>query len=445
MSKTAGLNRRAFIRGAGMTALAGAVGTGSIEAAAAVGTPGMKGGKYDFDTVYSRIGTNSSRWDKPATLYPKGQFKYGMGVATMDFEAAPCITDAMAERCKHHNWGYTGNTDSLQEAIAGWHSKRYDLDVDPDSLVIAAGIYPGMIAALRTFSPPGSKVALLSPAYPGFLFHCRHTKVVANESELVFRNGRYEIDWDDLESRMTPDTQAMIVCNPHNPTGNVWTEEELLRIGRLCLENQVIVLSDEIHSDFVRDGHKYVPFAGLPDKDVVNNSVIFNSGSKTFNLAGQKNAYYYSSNQRLIERIKLNHFSAVNTLGNVANEAAYRDGDEWIDQLLPYIHDNHNFMEQFVKKNMPDVGYVKAEGTFLAWLDFSKVMAALGAEEMAAAKNKEPEVFFQDWLVEHSGVLLNAGDAYGKGGAGHMRFNLGSSRIVVEEALEHLAGAIRKV
>jgi len=302
-----------------------------------------------------------------------------------------------------------------------------------------------MIAALRTFSRPGSKVALLSPAYPGFYFHCRHTNVVANDSELIFRNGRYEIDWEDLESKMTADTQAMIVCNPHNPTGNVWTEDELLRIGRLCLENQVIVLSDEIHSDIVRDGHKYVPFARLPDKDVVNNSVTFNSGSKSFNLAGLKNAYYYSSNPKLIERINLNHFSTANTLGDVANEAAYRDGDDWFDQLLPYIDDNHTYLEQFVKKNMPNVGYKKAEGTYMTWLDFSKVMEAIGAEEMAAAKNKKPEVFFQDWLVEHSGVLLNAGDAYGKGGAGHMRFNLGSSRIVVKEALEHLAGAIKNV
>jgi cystathionine beta-lyase len=444
MSKKVGLNRRAFIKSASMTALAGAVGTGSIEAAAAA-TPTMKNGKYDFDKVYNRKGTNCSRWDTPARKYPDGQFKYGMGVATMDYAVAPCITEALAERAQHNAWGYVSSTESLRKAISGWHGERYDFDLDPESIVIAAGVYPGIIAALRTFSAPGSKVAMTSPVYAGFYFHCRHTHVVANDSEMIYRNGRYEIDWDDLESKMTSDTQTMILCNPHNPTGNVWTEDELLRIGRLCLENQVIVLSDEIHSDMVRAGKKYVPFASLPDKDVVNNSITFNSGSKTFNLAGMKNAYFYSKNPKLIDRIKLNHFAAVNTLGNIANEAAYKDGADWVDQMLPYVDDNHTFVEQYVKKNIPNVGYIKAEGTYMTWLDFSKVMDSIGAEEMAAAKGKPTEIFFQDWLVEQSGVYLNPGNTYGSGGPGNMRFNLGSSRVVVKEALEHLADAMRKV
>lgn len=445
MSKIVGLNRRAFIKSAGMTALA-AGGIGATATPLMAAEQGrMKDGKYDFDTVYDRRGTNCSRWDTPARKYPQGQFKYGMGVATMDFAVAPCITEALAKRCQHHSWGYVSSTETLRQAISGWHGERYDFDLDPESIVVAAGVYPGVIAALRTFSPPGSKVAMLSPAYAGFYFHCRHTNVVANDSEMIYRNGRFEIDWDDLESKMTADTQAMIVCNPHNPTGNVWTEEELLRIGRLCLENQVVVLADEIHSDMVRGGKTYVPFASLPDKAVVNNSVTFNSGSKTFNLAGMKNAYFYSSNPKIIERMKLNHFAAVNTLGNEANEAAYRDGADWVDQMLVYIDDNHSFVEQYVKRNLPQVGYVKAEGTYMTWLDFSKVMDSIGAAEMAAEQDKVPEIYFQDWLVEHSGVYLNPGNTYGKGGAGHMRMNLASPRSVVKDSLDSMAIGLKKV
>lgn len=444
MPQQTGLNRRNFLKGAGMTALAGAA-AGSSTAVIADDDMGgglFSNGSFDFDAVYDRSGSNCSRWDTPARKYPNGEFKYGMGVATTDFEVAPCITEALSERIKHHTWGYMSSKESLQEAIANWNGERYDLDLDPATIQLSAGVYPGIIAALRTFSSPGSKVALLSPAYTGFYYHCRHTYTIANDSELIQKNGRYEIDWDDLESKMTHDTQAMIVCNPHNPTGNVWTEEELLRIGRLCLDNNVVVLSDEIHSDFVRPGHKFVPFAGLPDKAVVDNSLTFNSGSKTFNMAGMKNAWFHSTNPKLLDRVKQNHFSSVSTLGCVANEAAYREGAEWIDQLLPYIDDNHTFIEQYVAKNMPTVGYNRPEGTYLSWLDFSKTMDAIGAADKAAEKGVATEVYFQDWLVMNSGVYLNAGDGYGKGGPGNMRFNLGSSRKVVKEALDLLAGAV---
>jgi len=425
-----------------MTALAGAVGTGSTVATAAARS---KGGKFDFDTPYNRFGSNCARWDTPARNFGTDKFKYGMGVATMDFEAAPCIGEALAERCKHHNWGYMSSLDSIKEAIINWNGERHNVDINPDSLEISAGVYPGIIAALRTVAPMASKVALLTPGYSGFFFHITHTHNVASESPMIYRNGQFEIDWADLESRMTPDTQAMIVCNPHNPTGNVWSEEDLLRIGRLCLENQIVVLSDEIHSDIVRDGHDYVPFARLPDKDVVKNSVTFNAVSKTFNLAGMKNAYFHTTNPILLERIKLNHRADLSTLGVVANEAAYREGGEWIDQLVPYLDDNHTFVENYVTENMPLIDYKKAQGTFLTWFDMTRVMDAIGAHEMAATKNMTPEVYLQEWLVENSGVYLNPGSNYGAAGAGHMRMNLGSSRIVIEQALDAMAATLRTV
>jgi len=259
-------------------------------------------------------------------------------------------------------------------------------------------------------------------------------------------NGRYEIDWEDLESRMTPDTHAMIVCNPQNPTGNVWTQEELLRIGRLCLEHKIVVLSDEIHSDIVRPGHSYIPFASLPDEAVVNNSVTFNALSKTFNMAGMKTAFLYSKNPTLLGRVVQNHRGDLNTLGVTATDAAYKEGGPWFDQLLPYLDGNHSFVESYVRDNMPLVSNNRSEGTYMTWLDFSKAMEAIGAKKAAMDKGySSPEHYFQDWLVEHSGVYLNPGSNYGPGGDGHMRMNLGSSRLVVKEAFDSMAAALRRV
>lgn len=444
MSKLASLSRRHFMRSAGVTALVGTLGAGNSQAASPQKM--AQNGAFDFDTPYNRIGTNSSRWDSPAKRYPAGQFKYGMGVASMDFEAPPCITEALAERCEHHTWGYMSSTESLVDAVVQWSGTRHGLDLDPKSVVLSTGVYPGVIAGLRTFSPPSTKVLMLTPIYDGFFYHCRHTGVIPNESPMKRVNGRFEIDWEDLESRMTPDTHAMIVCNPQNPTGNVWTQDELLRIGRMCLEHKIVVLSDEIHSDIVRPGHRYIPFASLPDEAVVNNSVTFNAISKTFNMAGMKTAFLYSKNPTLLGRIVQNHRADLNTLGVTATEAAYRNGAPWFDQLLPYLDGNHSFVESYVKENMPLVEYHRAEGTYLTWLDFSKAIQAIGAPQMALEKGySSPEHFLQDWLVEHSGVYLNPGSNYGPGGEGHMRMNLGSSRLVVKAAFDSMAAALRRV
>jgi cystathionine beta-lyase len=207
-----------------------------------------------------------------------------------------------------------------------------------------------------------------------------------------------------------------------------------------------VVLADEIHSDFVRAGHKFVPFASLPDKEVVNNSISFNAVSKTFNLAGMKTAYFYSPNPTLLGRINQNHRADLTIMGVVANEAGYREGAEWFDQVLPYIDANHSFTEEYVSSNMPLVNYKRAEGTFLSFMDFSRVMAAINAEEMAKEHGfRSPEHYFQDWLMDNSGVLLNPGASYGAGSEGHMRMNVASARVVLEGALEAMAQAFRRV
>ena len=451
------VDRRTFIKSAGVAAVAGAAGgiaqqPASVVAAEATASPQQPqhraapaNGRYDFDTPYDRRGSNCSRWCTPARRYPGGEFKYGMGVATMDFECAPCITEALTERVKHHNWGYLSSTDSLKEAITGWVRERHSQDLDASMVTLSDGIYPGIIAALRAFVPAHGKVLLNSPVYTGFYSMARDAHVRTVDSPLQLRRGRYEIDWEDLEAKLTPEVRAMIVCNPQNPTGNVWTEEELTRLGRLCLERGVVVLSDEIHCDFIRPGQRYVPFSNLRDKAVVNNSLTFNSISKTFNLAGMKNAYYYSRNPVLLERVNRFHRAELSTLGVVANEAAYKEGGDWFDQANAYIDANHDFVERYIKGNIPSLGYTRNEGTFMTFLDFSRVQQALDAGKRAAAEGMDSGGdWFQDWLVRESGVYLNVGEDYGSGGAGFMRLNVASSRLVLQEALDSMAAAVNR-
>lgn len=448
MATSAGINRRTFIRNASLTAFAGATGglaTGATTASAASSSK-MANGKYDFDKVYNRVGHNTSRWDSPPRRYPDGSFKYGMGVASMDFECAPCITEAIAERNQHHSWGYMSTTEPLRDEIIKWNGERHGLDLPNEAVTISDGVYAGMIAAMRSLVGPGGKVLINTPAYSGFYTMTGKARTPTVDSPLMKVNGRYEIDWEDLESKMTSDVRAMIVCNPQNPTGNVWKEDELLRIGRLCLEHDIVVLADEIHADFVRPGHKYTPFASLPDQAVVNNSLSFGAISKTFNLAGMKNAYYYSKNPRLLARVGEYHFAELSTLGVVANEAAYKEGADWFEQALAYINGSHDLVESYITKNMPTVGYTRNEGTFMTFLDFSKTMESIGAHEMYKSHGKQsPEHYFQDWLVHNSGVYLNPGSVYGTGGAGHMRMNMASSRLVLQEVFEAMASAVNKV
>ena len=452
MSEKNRLNRRAFLKNAGMTALVGAVGAGtSVAAAAPSVTTEPADDMFDFDTPYSRVGTDCIKWDQQIERFGKDNIVVGMGIADMDFRAAPCIAKALAERCQHENWGYLHIPASYIESIVNWNKRRYGLDIDPDTVALPNGVHPGLIAALKTFSPPGSKVLLTTPTYDGFYSDLRYCNLQPEDSPMKLVNGRYSIDFDDLESRISHDTNTLILCNPQNPTGNCWSAKDLMRLGEICLQRRVVVLSDEIHCDFVMKRQKYTPFASLPDKAIVNNSLTFKAASKSFSLSAMKSAWFFSTNPDYLARVKANNRTDLNTLGMVANRAALTEGEEWLDQLLVYIDGNHDFVEVYVRDNMPLVKYAKAQGTYLAWLDVSEVVDKIGAKEKAAEASKTsetpvtPEAIVERWFVENAKVQLNPGSSYGTGGAGHMRMNLGTSRKLIELALDNMASALKKV
>lgn len=450
MALQRGLDRRAFLKSAGLTAVAGAVGTDTLGAVGAAASTGAGNGKFDFDTVYSRIDTDCIKWDRQIKKYGREKIAVGMGIADMDFRAAPCIAKALAARCGHENWGYMDVPPSFIEAIVDWNRRRYGLEIDPASVALTTGVHPGLIAALRAFAPPGSKVLLTTPTYNGFYgTDLRITRTIANDSPMKLVDGRYTIDFDDFERRIDSETHVFLLCNPQNPTGNCWTREELLQLGEICLRHRVVVLADEIHCDFVRPGYKYTPFASLPDKEIVDNSVTFKAASKSFSLSAMKTGWFFSTNPIYLKRVNAHNLGEVNTLGVFANRAALTEGEEWLDQVVAYIDGTHKLVEGFVRDKLPLVKYTRAEGTYLAWLDVSEVIERVGARRAAEEASRTsatpvtPEMIMEQWFVDHAGVHLNAGSSYGTGGAGHMRMNIATSRKLVELALNNIAEALR--
>lgn len=448
-------DRRSFLRQAGMT-IATALTAGSVEASPQQSLSGSTGSgtRFDFDTLPNRIGTDSTKWDQQIKLYGRDHIDVGMGIADMDFAPAPCITRAMMDRIQRDNWGYMTMPDSHVESIVAWNKRRYGLDIDPKIVVHSPAVHPAIIATLRAFSPAGTRVLMPCPSYSGFYSDIR--TVGCNPADVPFKmqDGRYVMDLEGLERTISQDTHTLILCNPQNPTGNVWSKDDLMAVGEICLRRRVVVLADEIHCDFVHAGNKYTPFATLPNEAVVRNSVTFKSASKSFNLVGTKCAYFFSTNPEYLALIRAWHREEITTLGMVAHRAAYTEGDAWLDQLRTYIDGNMTFVADYVAKNIPLVRMVKPQGTYLAWLDVSTVVDKVGARAAAEQQNRQrdpalapltPSHVMEKWFVEHARVQLNPGGGFGTGGAERMRMNCGTSRKMLERALGNIASALRAV
>ena len=457
MSQTHGLNRRSFLRNAGLTALAGAAASSGNPLMAATGSAFQvpANGKFDFETVYNRFGTHSTKFDRPIRQFGKGAIEVGMGIADIDFKAAPCITEALNARVKHENWGYLDMdeaTPAMTAAVAKWNKTHYGIDIDPATIVLSNGVHPALIAALITFSPKGSKVLLQTPTYNGFYSDLTASQTKAEDVPLKFVNGQFAMDFEEFERRISIDTHSFILCNPQNPTGNCWSAEDLTRIGEICLRHRVVLLADEIHCDWVSKGQKYTPFASLPNKAIVNNSLTFKAASKSFGLAAHKVAWFYSTNPDLMARVKVNHRADLNTMGMVANEAAITQGDEWLRQANEYVTGTHDLVVNYIHDKIPMIKTHRAQGTYLTWLDVTAVAEKINSKQLAADYNKTkaanmpsltPEQMVERFFVKYAKVHLNQGAGYGTGGANHMRMNIGTSRKLVETALNNIASACK--
>jgi cystathionine beta-lyase len=460
-------DRRSFLKTAGLSGgvlalgpLAASLVTSSEVSAAPVD------GKYDFDKPYNRIGFDDIKWDAAVREDHMSHIVAGMGIADMDFRCAPAITAALKKRMLHEEWGYidmgSPGPMAFKQGLIDWNRKRYGITVmNHENMGITTGVHAGIMATLRAYAPQGTKVLMATPIYNGFYYDIMGSKLVRNESLMHYANGRYEIDWDDLERRMTPDTKVTILCNPQNPVGRAWTKEELNRYGELALKHNVKVLSDEIHCDFITKGSKYTPFSTLDNKEVVANSITFKSGSKSFSLAGMKCAWFFTTNPEMFKEVSFWNRADLSTLGMIAEQSAYAGGEDWLNECVDYIDGNQEFANQYIKANVPliKVGR-KPEGTYLSWLDVSAVVDKIGAQKMADVENKRPqpismltnkpnvvtpEDMIGHWFAKNAYVAIEAGSSFGYGGQNHMRMNVATSRRTLTAALDSMAGALKNL
>ena len=377
--------------------------------------------KYDFDEIIDRRGTNCVKWDSAENpdVLP-------MWVADMDFRTAPPIIEALSRRVDHGVFGYTRVPQSYYEAVTGWFSRRHGWNIDKDWIIYTSGVVPALSAVIKALTVPGDKVLIQTPVYNCFFSSIRNNGCEIVESPLVYADNTYSIDFEDLERKASdPKVKAMILCNPHNPAGRVWSRDELIRIGEICIRHDVVVIADEIHCELVMPGYEYTPFASISE-EFSRHSVSCVSPSKAFNIAGLQIANIVCADAgrraKIDRAININEVCDVNPFGVIALQSAYNEGAEWLDQLLEYINGNYEYMRRFCEEHLPDFPITKLEGTYLVWMDCRKF-------GMTSAE-------LEKRLIEEAGLWLNAGTMYGKDGEGFMRWNIACPRARMIEGLK---------
>lgn len=386
--------------------------------------------KYDFDKVTPRCGTNSYKWDSTddKEVLP-------MWVADMDFQTAPCIINALKKRVEHGIFGYTRVPEEYYDAVISWFSRRHNWEPRREWFIYTSGVVPALSAVIKALANGGDNILTLTPVYNCFFSSIRNNGCKLSNCALKYENNTFSIDFDDLERRAAdPKTPLLLLCNPHNPSGRVWTREELQRIGDICIKHNVIVVSDEIHCEVVHPGYKYIPFASISE-EFQKHSVTCISPSKAFNIAGLQIANIIVENdewrQRIDKAININEVCDVNPFGVIATIAAYNEGEEWLNQLLLYIHGNYLFFKDYCEEHLPQLPVAPLEGTYLAWMDCRSLNI--------------PSEEFEEELMKKAKLWLNAGSMYGKEGEGFMRWNLACPRQLVKEGLERFSSFIEKL
>ena len=392
---------------------------------------------YDFDKVIDRRGTSCSKWDAdpnktiPGVEYPVDRDVLPVWVADMDFEVAPEITEALAERVRHGIFGYTKVPDACYDAIIGWQERRHGWRIKREWITFTPGAVSAAHMAMQAYCQVGDTAIIQPPVYYPFYRTVHNNGGLLSSSCLRRSGSRYERDFDDFERRAAEDrTTIFILCSPHNPIGRVWREEELERVGEICMRHGVRVFADELHCDIVMPGYRHIPFAGL-NPEFAAHSITVISPSKTFNLAGlQATAAIIPDPEmrRRFENVKArNSLSDPNLFAITAMEVAYSRGDKWLDEVLAYIKGNYDFLVEFMEKKLPKVKVMPLEGTYLAWMDFS----AMESDERALQKR----------MLTRGKVWLDEGWIFGEGGAGFERVVLACPRSILKEAVDRMVRA----
>lgn len=389
--------------------------------------------QYDFDTPIDRTHTWSIKHDfkkengKADDILP-------LWVADMDFRSPDSVVEALKKAVDHGIFGYSRADESYFDAVAAWYQKRHHLTLQPEWMTCTPGIVFALSIAVRAFTQEGDAVLIQPPVYHPFSRAILRNKRTLVENPLVLKDGHYEMDLEDLEQKVLDEhVKLMILCNPHNPVGHVWTREELTALADICLRHHVYVISDEIHGDFVWRGHEQTPYASISEEACLH-SMMCTAPSKTFNLAGMATSNLFIPDPEMRRKFRSELLDVgqenMNRLGLFACRAAYEGGGEWLDQLIGYLAGNLALVRDFCKNRVPQIQLVEPEGTYLAWLDCREL--GMTDDELMA--------FFSD----EAKVWLDPGTHSGEQGSGFMRFNLGSSRSVIAQALDQIEAAWKK-
>ena len=377
---------------------------------------------YSFDNIIERRGTGCVKWDEASEgVIP-------LWVADMDFAVAPAIQEAIRKRAEHPVFGYTFVQEDYYEAVISWFKRRHHWTIAREHILYTTGVVPAMSVAIKALTLPGEKVLILSPDYNCFFSSVKNNGCEVVESVLRFRDEtrRFEVDWEDFEAKCADEKcTVFLLCNPHNPTGRVWTREELRQMSDICRRHQVRIVSDEIHCELIMPGHRFCPM-GLIDET----AIILNSPSKSFNIAGLQTANIIctdaATRRRLDRVININEVCDLNPFGPVALIAAYNESENWIDELNKYLWDNYTILCDFIGKNIPQWKVMPLEGTYLVWIDVS-----------SCCDNVEA---YCDMILQKCKVWLNPGSMYGStSGEGYLRINLACPKSTLQEALKRLA------
>jgi cystathionine beta-lyase len=386
---------------------------------------------YSFDEIIDREGTACVKWDLRDKVFGNSDV-LPMWVADMDFKTPDFITNAVIQRASHPVYGYSYRTEGYYTSIINWTKSHHGWTIERDWISFSPGVVPVLYMATLAFTEPGDKVLIQTPVYPPFFDAVQKNDRQLVLNPLILKNNRYEIDFEDLDQKL-PEVKMMIISNPHNPVGRVWTKDELLEIGRLCLKHKVLLISDEIHCDLVFNAYKHIPTASL-SPEISDNTITCIASSKTFNTAGLSTSNVVASNKVLREKldkvIQSVHIDSGNLFGSVASEAAYTHGEEWHKLLIGYLESNVNIIRSFLTEKLPAIKLIEPEGTYLLWLDFRE----LGMSQ--------PDLV--SFLIHKARLGLNDGTAFGTDGTGFMRINIGCPKSMLLEGLHRLDAALNK-
>ncbi len=389
---------------------------------------------YDFDRVIDRENTSCVKYDLRKSIFGNDKV-LPMWVADMDIPAPDFILDALAERIKHPILGYTIRDKAFTDAIVWWNEKRHNWIVSPESISICAGVVSGLNHAIQAYTQPGDKIIIQTPVYHPFYSTISNNGRLILQNPLLEKDMKYSMDFKNLEELALQGAKMIIISNPHNPVGRVWTKDELLKLGEICCKYKILIVSDEIHSDLIITPFKHIPFASINDEFKMN-SVTFASTSKTFNLAGLFTGHAIIPNPELLRKynqvLEATGAGMGNIFGFEAVKAAYTpNGEHWLEEAMEYIKGNAKLVENFIGTNLPKMKVSELQGTYLVWLDFR----AFGLDDES----------INDLLVNKAEVGLNKGNVFGEQGKCFQRMNIACPRSNVKEALERIYSVFKDI